>query len=220
MTMRIVKDASNIFDHIFDWKNDFLWKNRLQKEKTYRIGNHSKLKATKDSLALLPLRGRSMPLPLKLSGLCDCFNSWIIVHVILCQSLSPCPRDWQLYFVSWNTCSWNLKLHIRSITTLVYCTVRKPKPCGGIMKDEAIWTIMEIERERGDTERHRKKTMYERAEAILGIDHSTQTPQLMVFASLWLFSPVHPFSIPVFPFFIIFSVPFLLFLSLFFTSKY
>lgn len=141
-----------------------------------------------------------MPLPLKLSGLCDCFNSWIIVHVTLCHFLSPCPRDWQLYFVSWNTFSWNLKLHIRSMTTLVYyCTVRKPKPCGGIMKDKAIWTVMEIER--GDTERHRKKTMYERAEAILGIDHSTHTPQLMVLASLWLFSPVHPFSIPIFPFF-------------------
>lgn len=28
MAMRIVKDASNIFDHD-DWKNDFLWKKRL-----------------------------------------------------------------------------------------------------------------------------------------------------------------------------------------------
>jgi len=46
----------------------------------------------KNYLALIPLKVRSIPLPLNLSGLCDCFNSWIMLHVILCQHLGPCPK--------------------------------------------------------------------------------------------------------------------------------
>lgn len=38
------------------------------------IRNCSKLRATKISLAFIPLRGGSMPLTLNLSGFCDCFN--------------------------------------------------------------------------------------------------------------------------------------------------
>lgn len=130
-----------------------------------------------------------MPLPLKLSGLCDCFNSWIIVHVTLCQFLSPCPRDWQLYFVFWNTFSWNLKLHVRSMTTLVYyCTVRKPKPCGGIMKDEAIWTVMEIERERWHRETQKENHVWKSRSHLGNRSFNPDTPVDGTCLSLTFFS--------------------------------
>ena len=51
-----------------------------------------KLKATKTSFALILLKVGPIPLPLNLSGLCGCFNSWIMFHVILCQCLDPCPK--------------------------------------------------------------------------------------------------------------------------------
>lgn len=88
-------------------------------------------------------------------------------------------RDQQLCFVSWNTYSWNLELHVRSMTSLVFCTVRKPKPWGQIMKDETIWTVMEMKTERKGRETQRE----EREESILRIDHST--PETSV-NGMWL----------------------------------
>ena len=113
----------------------------------------------------------------------------VLIHELCCMWYfasiwAHALRDQQLCFVSWNTYSWNLKLHVRSMTSLVFCTGRKPKPYGQILKDETIWTIMEMKTERKDTEteyngdrrqkeRHREKTMDEREEAVLGMDHST-----------------------------------------------
>lgn len=117
----------------------------------------------KNYLALILLRVGSIPMPLKLSGLCDCFNSWIMLHVILCQCLGPSPkRSATFCFVFWNTYSWNLKLHVRSRTSFVFCTGRKPKPCGQIMKDETIWTIVEMKTERKDRETQRENHVWKR----------------------------------------------------------